>query len=160
MQRIRIKYEIAEYYTWTQRPPTVGTEGWGGERGIWRSKQSHYTCNEKIAATTRNRKDRWNLVTGRKERLPRSSMNAEGKRKDVIVELRRERWPNQLVLLLQKSYKLNRKDIQGNSLVGWWLELLTFTAEGVGSTPGWGTEILQAARHGQLKKKETKQKKN
>jgi len=63
------------------------------------------------------------------------------------------------VLLLQKSYKLNRKDIQGNSLVGWWLELLTFTAEGVGSTPGWGTEILQAARHGQLKKKERKQEK-
>ena len=37
----------------------------------------------------------------------------------------------------------------GNSLVVHWLELGTFTAEGVGSIPGWGTKIPQAARHGQ-----------
>ena len=65
------------------------------------------------------------------------------------------------MLLLQKSYKLNRKNIQGNSLVGWWLELLTFTAKGVGSTLGWGTEILKAVQHGQLKsKKENEEKLN
>ena len=34
-----------------------------------------------------------------------------------------------------------------------WLGLRTFTAEGESSIPGWGTNILQAARHSQKKKK-------
>ena len=33
---------------------------------------------------------------------------------------------------------------KGNFLVVKWLGLCTFTAEGLGSMPGWGTEILQA----------------
>ena len=37
----------------------------------------------------------------------------------------------------------------GNALVIQWLGYGTFTAEGPGSVPGWGTEILQAAWHGQ-----------
>ena len=32
----------------------------------------------------------------------------------------------------------------GNSLVVWWLGLHTFTAESLGSVPGWGTKISQA----------------
>ena len=60
-----------------------------------------------------------------------------------------------------EKLQTQQKKYSGNSLVGWWLELLTFTAEGVGSTPGWGTEILQAAQHGQLKsKKENEEKLN
>ena len=31
-----------------------------------------------------------------------------------------------------------------NSLMVQWLGLYSFTAEGVGSIPGWGTKILQA----------------
>ena len=38
----------------------------------------------------------------------------------------------------------------GNSLAVQWLGLHAFTAEAVGSIPGWGTNIPQAAR---LKKK-------
>ena len=34
-----------------------------------------------------------------------------------------------------------------------WLGLRTFADEGAGSIPGWGTEIPQAAVHGQIKKK-------
>ena len=33
---------------------------------------------------------------------------------------------------------------KGNFLVVKWLGLCTFTAKGLGSMPGWGTEILQA----------------
>ena len=36
--------------------------------------------------------------------------------------------------------------MRGNSLVVQWLGLGAFTAEGLGSTPGWGTKIPQAAR--------------
>ena len=32
----------------------------------------------------------------------------------------------------------------GNSLVVQWLGLGTFTTEGLGSIPGWGTKILKA----------------
>ena len=39
------------------------------------------------------------------------------------------------------------------SLAVQWLGLCTFTAEGPGSTPAWGTKILQAAWTGQKKKK-------
>ena len=39
------------------------------------------------------------------------------------------------------------------SLAVQWLGLCTSTAEGPGSTPGWGTKILQAAWHGQKKNK-------
>ena len=41
---------------------------------------------------------------------------------------------------------------KGNSLVVQWLGPCAFTAGGVGSIPGWGTKILQAAGHGQNKK--------
>ena len=34
-----------------------------------------------------------------------------------------------------------------------WLGLCTFTAVGLGSIPGWGTKIQQAAMHSQKKKK-------
>ena len=44
----------------------------------------------------------------------------------------------------------------GNSLAVQWLGLDTFTAESVGSIPGRGTKILQAAWHGQKKKKKKK----
>ena len=41
----------------------------------------------------------------------------------------------------------------GNSLVVQWLGLHALTAEGLGSIPGQGTKILQAAQHNQKKKK-------
>ena len=41
----------------------------------------------------------------------------------------------------------------GNSLVVQWLGLCAFTAEGVGSAPGWGTKIPQAMWHCQKKPK-------
>ena len=40
----------------------------------------------------------------------------------------------------------------GNSLVVQWLGLHIFTASGLGSIPGQGTKIPQAASHGQKKK--------
>ena len=40
-----------------------------------------------------------------------------------------------------------------NSLSDQWLGLSTFTAKGLGSIPGQGTKILQAAWHGQKKTK-------
>ena len=40
----------------------------------------------------------------------------------------------------------------GNSLAVQWLGLCTFTADGVGSIPGWGTKIPPATGHGQKKK--------
>ena len=48
------------------------------------------------------------------------------------------------LLSLLKSYCF------GNSLAVQWLGLGDFTAEGVGSIPGWGTKIPQAA-HGESK---------
>ena len=41
-----------------------------------------------------------------------------------------------------------------------WLRLSAFTAVGLGSTPGWGTKIPQAAWHGQKKKNKQKNKFN
>ena len=41
----------------------------------------------------------------------------------------------------------------GNSLAVQWLGLCAFTAEGLGSIPGWETKFLQATRHSQKKKK-------
>ena len=41
----------------------------------------------------------------------------------------------------------------GTSLAVQWVGLSTFTAEGPGSIPGWGTKIPQAAQRGQKKKK-------
>ena len=41
----------------------------------------------------------------------------------------------------------------GNSLVVQWLGLFTFNAEGMGSIPGRGTKIPQAAQQGQKRKK-------
>ena len=49
--------------------------------------------------------------------------------------------------------RMSEKEQRGNSLVVQWLGLSTFTAEGLGSIPGQGTKIPQAARHGQGKKK-------
>ena len=43
--------------------------------------------------------------------------------------------------------------IIGNSLVVQWLELQTFTTEGVGSVPDWGTKIPQAMQCSQNKTK-------
>ena len=40
----------------------------------------------------------------------------------------------------------------GNSLVVQWLGLHAFTAEDLGSIPGWGTKIPQAVQNGQKKK--------
>ena len=37
-----------------------------------------------------------------------------------------------------------------------WLELSAFTTEGLDSIPKWGTRILQALQHGQIKKKKPK----
>ena len=45
--------------------------------------------------------------------------------------------------------------ILGNSLAVQWLGLCAFTAVGLGSIPGRGTEILQATWRGQEKKKES-----
>ena len=46
------------------------------------------------------------------------------------------------------------KVILGNSVVVQWLGLSAFTVVGLGSIPGWGSKILQAAQHGQKKRKE------
>ena len=51
----------------------------------------------------------------------------------------------------------NRKICGGNSLAVLWLGLWAFTAEGLGSIPGWGTRISQAVWHGQKKKKREKE---
>jgi len=44
----------------------------------------------------------------------------------------------------------------GNCLAVQWLGLCAFTAEGLGSIPGWGSEIPQAARHGKKTSKENR----
>ena len=44
----------------------------------------------------------------------------------------------------------------GNSLEVQWSGPCTFTAEGMGSTPDWGTKILQALRWGQKNKQQNK----
>ena len=49
--------------------------------------------------------------------------------------------------------------MKGNSLAVQWLGLGTFTAEGPGSIPGWGTKILQAKWHGQKTKTNKQNKK-
>ena len=46
-----------------------------------------------------------------------------------------------------------RNELSGNSLVVQWLELVAFTAGGLGSIPGRGTKILQAARQSRKKTK-------
>ena len=46
-----------------------------------------------------------------------------------------------------------RKTFKGSSLEVQWLGLCAFTAEGTGSIPSLGTNILQAEGHGQKKKK-------
>ena len=48
----------------------------------------------------------------------------------------------------------DKKSATGNSLVVQWLGLGAFTAVGLGSIPGGGTKILQAAQHSHKKKKE------
>ena len=46
-----------------------------------------------------------------------------------------------------------RIELLGNSLVVKWLGLLAFTAEDMGSIPGRGTKIPQAAWYGQERKR-------
>ena len=46
----------------------------------------------------------------------------------------------------------------GNSLVVQWLGLYTFTTEGMGLIPGWGTKIPRAVVRPKKKKKEKKKK--
>ena len=53
-----------------------------------------------------------------------------------------------------------RTELDGNSLVVQRLGLDAITAKGLGSISGQGTEILQAARHGQKMKKKKKKTKN
>ena len=43
--------------------------------------------------------------------------------------------------------------LKGTSLVVQWLGLHVSTAGSMGSTPGWGTKILQAMWHGQKKRR-------
>ena len=50
--------------------------------------------------------------------------------------------------------QMDKKDVIGNSLVVQWLGVHAFTAQGLGSIPGWGTKILQDARCGQKQRKE------
>ena len=50
-----------------------------------------------------------------------------------------------------EAQRRDRTQARGNSLAVLWLGLLAFTAEGVGSIPGRGSEIPQAAWHGQKK---------
>ena len=50
-----------------------------------------------------------------------------------------------------ESGKCTRKEKTGNSLVVQWLGRCSFTAEGAGSIPGWGTKIPQAMGCGQKK---------
>ena len=74
----------------------------------------------------------------------------------------REGWVLQELVMPQEE-----KWIPGTPLAVQWLGLGAFTAEGLGSTPGQGTKILQAARCGPLpasppphkKKKERKKRK-
>ena len=57
--------------------------------------------------------------------------------------------------LTTHSSKLSRYQKQrnsGNSLAVQWLGLSALTVRGLGSIPGWGTKVLQAARCGPKKK--------
>ena len=56
---------------------------------------------------------------------------------------------------LLQSYTNQDSVVLGSSLVVQWLGLSAFTAVGLGSTPGQGTKIRQAAQHSQKKKKKT-----
>ena len=64
---------------------------------------------------------------------PGPGVKAQNPNHEATRELPRE-------ILTGKEYK-----VVGNSLVVPCLGLCTFTAEGVSSIPGWGTEILQAS---------------
>ena len=57
--------------------------------------------------------------------------------------------------MVRKKKRINSKKREevGNSLAVQWLRLTTFTADGAGSIPGWGTKILQATHCSQKKKK-------
>ena len=46
--------------------------------------------------------------------------------------------------------------VLGNSLAVQWLGLRAFTSEGLGSIPGWGTNIPEAVWYSQKKKKKIK----
>jgi len=45
------------------------------------------------------------------------------------------------------------RNVPGNSLAVQWLELYSFSAEGMGSILGWGTRIPQTVWHDQARKK-------
>ena len=57
-------------------------------------------------------------------------------------------------LTISKSEKKRTEQFHGNSLSVQWLGLLTFTVEGRGSGPGWGTKIPGATWPKREKKKE------
>ena len=48
------------------------------------------------------------------------------------------------------------RNVPGNSLAVQWLELYSFSAEGMGSILGWGTRIPQTVWHDQARKKKRK----
>ena len=52
-----------------------------------------------------------------------------------------------------KYYCQKKKKRIGNSLAVQWLGLGAYTARGLGSIPGQGTNILQAVKYGQKKRK-------
>ena len=56
-----------------------------------------------------------------------------------------------IVILSVWEDEANKNKRTVKSLVVQWLELSIFTAEGLGSIPGRGTKILQAALHGMAK---------
>ena len=76
---------------------------------------------------------------------------ANTRRKPEGISLKagwRERRSNSDSQARSNKRKTNTSDFLkiGNSLVVQWLGLVTFTAGGPGSTPGWGTKIPQAAQ--------------
>ena len=55
-------------------------------------------------------------------------------------------------MLKEEERTRKKKTNLGNSLAVQWLVSCTFTAEGTGSIPGWGTKIPQAKWCGQKNK--------
>ena len=60
-----------------------------------------------------------------------------------------------LLYYFQTNPKTKKKIVKDREVLGvtWWLGLSAFTAVCPGSSPGWGSKILQAAQHNQKGKK-------